>query len=170
MKKVLFNQDNLKEKDIDETVIRTKGIIVNEYDELLLGYSNKTYQFPGGHLEPNETLIDCLKRELKEETGIDIKDDDAYLMEKITYYNKNYRNSNKNRKNEIYFYIVNTKTVYDINKTNLTKEEKEGNYTLKLIPLDKVEDILIESISDNPINKIIVEEMLEVLKEYKKIK
>lgn len=36
---------------------------------------------------------------------------------------------------------------------------------MKEIPLDKVNDILIKSISDNEINKIIVEEMLAVLKE-----
>lgn len=36
---------------------------------------------------------------------------------------------------------------------------------MKEIPLDKVNDILIKSISDNEINKITVEEMLAFLKE-----
>jgi 8-oxo-dGTP pyrophosphatase MutT (NUDIX family) len=28
--------------------------------------------FPGGHLDKNESLLDCLLREIKEEVGIDI--------------------------------------------------------------------------------------------------
>lgn len=37
------------------------------------------------------------------------------------------------------------------------------------IPLSEVEEVLTNSINDNSINEIIVEEMLEILKEYKKI-
>ena len=32
-----------------------------------------TWQFPGGHLEYNESIQDCAKREVLEETGIHIK-------------------------------------------------------------------------------------------------
>lgn len=37
------------------------------------------------------------------------------------------------------------------------------------IPLKNIEEVLIKSIPDNPINEIIVEEMLDIIKEYKKI-
>ena len=37
----------------------------NENDKLYPG----AWEFPGGHLEDNETLVDSLKRELKEEIG-----------------------------------------------------------------------------------------------------
>ena len=37
------------------------------------------------------------------------------------------------------------------------------------IPLSEVEEVLTNIINDNSINEIIVEEMLEILKEYKKI-
>lgn len=55
---------------------------------------------------------------------------------------------------------------------NLDDWEKEGNYEgnyiVKKVPLNNVEQVLKNSIPDNPINSIIVEEMIEVLNEYKK--
>lgn len=73
MREILHNHNNLTLKDITETVIRTKALIVNSKNEVLLGYCEKTYQFPGGHLEEGETLVDCLKREVQEETGIELR-------------------------------------------------------------------------------------------------
>lgn len=75
MKEVIYNYDNLKENEVDEVVIRCKGVIVNDDNEIMLGFSHNTYQFPGGHLEDGETLLDCLKREIKEETGIKLADE-----------------------------------------------------------------------------------------------
>ena len=75
----------------------------------------------------------------------------------------------KIEKNDIYYYVIKTNAQFDINKAKLDDGEKEGNFTAKTIPLENVEKILIDSIPDNPINKIIVEEMLDIFKEYKKI-
>ena len=70
----------------------------------MLGFCHNTYQFSGGHLEENETLLDCLKREIKEETGIELEDYEINknIIEKNTHYTRNYRNTNKNRKNKTY--------------------------------------------------------------------
>lgn len=171
MKEVIYNYDNLRENEIDEIVIRCKGLIINNKNEIMLGYCQNTYQFPGGHLEENETLLDCLKREIKEETGIELEDDEINknIIEKNTHYTRNYRNTNKNRKNEIYYYIIKTNKLPNINNNHLDKNEIEGNYTIKMIDINDVENILIDSIPLNDINKIIVEEMLDVINEYKKI-
>ena len=169
MKAILYNYDNLKLEDIDEVVTRTKGLIINSNNEITLGYSHKTYQFPGGHLEEGETLEECLLREIEEETGIEIKDAKLKPFEKITYYNKNYHKSGKNRKNDIYYYIINTDANFDMNNSKLDDWEKDGNFTVKTFPIENVEQVLIDSIPDNPINKVIVEEMLDIFKEYNKI-
>ena len=73
MKEITYNYDNLNDKDINNVVTRVKVLMINSKQELLLGYSHKTYQFPGGHLEKNESLEDCVKRELLEETGIKVE-------------------------------------------------------------------------------------------------
>lgn len=168
MREIVFNHDNLEEKDIDEVVIRTKGLIINNRNEITLGYSHKTYQFPGGHLEYGESLDECLKREIKEESGIELDNGKFTPFVKIIYYTKNYRDSGKNRKNEIYYYVIKTNKVFNMDKANLDEWEQQGNYTIKVIPLKDVKKVLTDSIPDNPMNKIIVEEMLTVLDEYER--
>lgn len=169
MKEIIYNHDNLKENDIDETVIRVKALLINSKNEITLGYCHKTYQFPGGHLEENETFEEGLNREIKEETGIDIKETNLKPFEKIIYYSNNYRNTGLNRKNEIYYFYIKTDEKANMNNANLDDWETKGNYKIEYVNLDDVKQVLINSIPDNPINEIIVEEMLEVINEYKRI-
>ena len=81
MKEIIYNSDNLNDNDIDETTIRARGLIINANDEILMCYSKglSHYEFPGGHLENNETLTDGLKREIYEETGIKLDSKEIVL-------------------------------------------------------------------------------------------
>ncbi len=63
------------------------GVIVIKDNKVLLGkrkgaHGEGSWAFPGGHLEFNESLEDCAKREVAEETGITIKN-----IRKFTYTN-----------------------------------------------------------------------------------
>jgi 8-oxo-dGTP diphosphatase len=54
------------------------AIIVVKDSRILLGkrlnsHGSGTWQFPGGHLEFGESIEDCAKRELFEETGLTIR-------------------------------------------------------------------------------------------------
>ena len=54
------------------------GVIVIKDNKVLVGkrkgdHGEGTWSFPGGHLEFNEELEDCARREVLEETGIQIK-------------------------------------------------------------------------------------------------
>ncbi len=57
--------------------IRVYGIILNDRNEVLL--SDESYRghrftkFPGGGLEYGEGTLDCLRREIREETGCRIE-------------------------------------------------------------------------------------------------
>lgn len=52
------------------------ALIVNKNDDILFGrrQDNGRYTIPGGHLKENESPFDGMKRELKEETGLDALD------------------------------------------------------------------------------------------------
>ncbi|MBT7088825.1 NUDIX hydrolase [bacterium] len=56
-------------------MIIASGPVIVEKNKVLLDQHGDTdfWKFCGGRIENNESLIDCAKREAKEEVGIDIK-------------------------------------------------------------------------------------------------
>lgn len=167
MKELIIDNDNIKNERIDEEVTRVKVLIVNDKNEILLVNCYNEYQFPGGHLEENETPEEGLIREIKEETGANTKIEDYNLFMVIKDYTKNYRETNKNRCNKIIYYILNKHYDISLENSSFSDYEKKGDFRLELVHLDKVEDLLIESSKTHLIAKIIAIEMLCVLKEYK---
>ncbi|MGM0417152.1 MAG: nucleotide triphosphate diphosphatase NUDT15 [Thermodesulfobacteriota bacterium] len=73
------------------------GVMVLNRNKVLLGkrknsHGSMTWSFPGGHLEFGESLFECAKREVLEETGIKIKNlskgpytNDIFTKEKLHY-------------------------------------------------------------------------------------
>ncbi len=54
--------------------VSVAGITTNEKNEvLLIKHPQRGWEFPGGMVEPGETLQEALKREIFEETGINIE-------------------------------------------------------------------------------------------------
>lgn len=58
----------------NEKYSQVSGYIFNEKNQLLIVKNNSTWTIPGGHPEVNETKIETLIREVKEEACITIKD------------------------------------------------------------------------------------------------
>lgn len=104
MKNIIINNNNLSEGGMTDFATKVKLLLVNSNNELLLGYSNHEYQFPGGTQEEGESLIDTVKRELMEETGIIFNDDDLEPFVKHTGYYKDWPRVGRNKKVEIYYY------------------------------------------------------------------
>lgn len=167
MKKIIYNENNLTDKDITEKTIKVKALIINSKDEIMLGYSYNTYQFPGGTLEEGETLIDTLNREIEEETGINLKLKDIEPFLALYGYYKDYPDIGKNKKVEIYYYEIKTDELPKLNNTNYTDSEKKGNFKLKTIPLEDIENELNKNVSEFGDSKGIAKEMLTAIKFYK---
>ncbi len=169
IKEKLYNKNNLTIKDITETIIRVKVLLVNSKNEVLLGFCHNTYQFPGGHLENKESIIECAIREVKEETGIVLSIEKIEPFFILRHYSKNYHNTGENRCSEIYYFKIKTDKRYNLTKVDYTENEKNGEFELRYIPLEKVEEVLKDSVFLNKKNEVIVPEMLAVFNEYKNL-
>lgn len=170
MKEIIYNHDGLKDKDITDTVIRIKGLIIND-NNILIADQNGGFQFPGGHLEKNETFEECLKREILEETGISLEDSEfTKPFMKVKFMNKDYPEKGKNRKSEVYYYVIETNKTPDLSKTNYTEMEIKNHYVIYSFKLDEVIDKIKANMPNNEMNKIISPDMISAIEEYFKIK
>jgi len=70
--------------DVTAAVIRNRGkiLITQRPEKGLLG---GLWEFPGGKKEPQETLEQCLKREIQEELNIDIKVGQCFIQVRHAY-------------------------------------------------------------------------------------
>lgn len=64
------------------------ALIFNPESKVLLIKSHKwrdRYVIPGGHIELGEKIEDALRREIKEETGLDIHDIEFFLLQEFIF-------------------------------------------------------------------------------------
>ncbi|MCX8166402.1 MAG: NUDIX domain-containing protein [Candidatus Micrarchaeota archaeon] len=104
-----------KNLDADEVsagiVIFSRNLIENRLAFLVLVHRDGHYDFPKGHVEPNETTLDAAIRETKEETGITnftILNKDQPL--EISY---SFKKNNKLIKKKVVFYVGEINTTVD---------------------------------------------------------
>ena len=167
MKHFIHNEYNLKDEEINEEVTRVKALLVNSKDELLMGYAHNVYQFPGGHVENSEDILVALFREITEETGIELKMNKIDPFACNIRYFKDYPEKEKNRKNYIYYFEIRTDEKPNLSNTKYTSAEIEGNFELRYVSIDKIEQEIKRNVDEcgNPLG--IASEMLELLDYYK---
>lgn len=170
MKDIITNNYNLKEEDMTEVVTRVKILLINSKNEILLGYSHNEYQFPGGHVEEGETLIQAVKREIKEEIGIILQEINLVSFARALGYYKDWPEIGKNRKTEIYYYEIKTDEKTSLDNVQYTEHEKDGNFELRYIPLDIVEEELKNNAEKLGDKRGIAREMQEIIRLYKDLK
>lgn len=167
MKQLITNNYNLTDSDMTEVVKRVKVLLVNSNNDVLLGYSYNNYQFPGGHVEENETLVQAVNREILEETGIELNITNIEPFACAIGYYKDWPAEGKNRKIEIYYYEVKTDEKPNLENTEYTENEKNGNFELRYIPLSDVENVLKTNAEEYGDENGIAREMIDLFKVYK---
>ena len=167
MRKIIKNDHHLKEHDITDFVKKVKVLLINSHNEVMLAHCHNQYQFPGGTQEPEEDLIDTLNREIKEETGLqlNIKVLDP-IIGSFGYY-KDWPEIGRNKKIEIYYYEILTDEKPKLDHTHLTENEKAGNFALRYISFNKIEEEILKNVEQYGDVQGIAKEMLEILKLYK---
>lgn len=167
MKQLITNKYNLTDSDMTEVVKRVKVLLVNSNNDVLLGYSYNNYQFPGGHVEENETLVQAVNREVLEETGIELNITNIEPFACAIGYYKDWPAEGKNRKIEIYYYEVKTDEKPNLENTEYTENEKNGNFELRYIPLLDVENVLKTNAEEYGDKNGIAREMIDLFGIYK---
>lgn len=168
MKTIIYNNDNLNTNDVNRIVKRAKIIFINDNNEILISFCNNNYFLVGGHVEGEESDIVCLEREIKEEVGIDIKLPELTPFLTIEYYDRNYPKPGINTLSKINYYYFKQNIIPSLNNTNYTEEEKQGVFKLKYIHVDKIIDVLYDSL-ENATHKGAVLDTIEAIKEFKNI-
>lgn len=156
------NPNNLSKDDVDRVVKRVKAIIVNSNDEILICSVNGNFAFVGGHIEENEKPLVALKREIKEETGIDIKNYSQKPVLMLNEFDNNYFNSGKSCLSTIYYYLVKTDKQIDMSALNLDEKESQSDFRLYYFPLAELKTVLFESESYER-KKDLYKEMLDAV-------
>lgn len=168
MEIILKGYKGKKILDYQKMVRRVKALIVSSNNKILLVNNYQDYQFPGGHMENNETYSEALKRELLEETGIDFNiEKDIEPVLKLYRYYEEYHETKENTLLEINYFIIRSDKYIDIDNLNLTKEEENGDFSLTYISLFEFKRLLEENIMINNDKYGISEEMFEVFDKLK---
>lgn len=169
MIELVKNKNSLLDSEINNIITRVKALIITSDNKILLGHSHMEYQFPGGHIEAGENLLFGLKRELKEETGLEFDTSKLEPFVVLNSYYKDYPKIDENTKIIIYYYIIKDDRVPNLRNTQYTDEELDGNFSLRYIPLDIVIDVLKENVDICGDANGITMEMLEVLAYFLKL-
>lgn len=164
-KNIIYNHDNLKINDINRIVKRAKIIFENVEGQLILCHSNNNYFLLGGHVDGNETDMECLYREILEETGVDIKFQTLSPFITIKYFNKDYPETKINSLTIANYYYLNYNLEPKSAKQNLTEDEIKGGFKLEYIDKNDVIDILERSLASST-RKGVTLDTIEVIKEY----
>ncbi len=177
MKKIEFNEASLSNGEVDKVVRKVRGVIINNQGQCLCSNYAQIYMLVGGKIEKGETEKEGLKRELEEEAGIILTDEEINLATpflKIQSFDRNYYDRKEGREltrlTETTFYEVHTKSSINKEKMNLTESEKERGYSCEFMNLSKISYLVETNQSNNPKKKFFDREILTALREYAKYK
>ena len=176
MKQIIYNEENLKDEEVDRIVYKVRGIVINPNGQIMLCRNAGIYLLPGGSVEPNEDLLEGLKREISEEGGdmrIDEEKTTPFLQ--IKSYNKNYYDRNlkryTNRLTITSFFETYTKDDIIPEKLHLTESEIEKNFMPFFTNLSSVDYIISTNpTADNEKRAVFDREIRTVLREYGEFK
>lgn len=172
MNEVVFNDGDLSINDVDKVVRKVRGIVINRNTNkvLLVRYAG-LYMLPGGSIDLGEDELDALKREILEESGIEVEDGliKPYLVMKS--FDKNYYDRKSgiiNRLTETTFFEVYTDKEIDNSKKKLTESEKDKGHVISFVNLDNIPSIVKDNVTDNNKRYNFDREILWAVLEYKK--
>jgi 8-oxo-dGTP pyrophosphatase MutT (NUDIX family) len=172
MKEIILNKTRLKDDELTDVIEKARIVLRNDNDELVFARFGRVYMLPGGKIELGETPVDTVKRELMEETTINILLDDTEPFAVTYNYLRDYELEDGTLVNRLVktYYFSGYTSDDTIEYFNLTQNEKEDNLRGFFIDLEEGIELLQDYNKDNPKATYLALETLKVLEEYKNIK
>lgn len=169
---VKYNDDDLKDNEIDEVVTRVKAFIVSSKNNMIVGYTDEGFQLIEGYVQGNQDLNTALANIIYNECGIalDAKDKIEPFYE-IRYYNRDYKGSGINRLSDLIYFVVNTDKLPNYKKLKLTPREIAERMPLEVVRRSLFGKDLRQYIEkeQNPLNKVKAKELLMAYEKFKEI-
>ena len=171
MKEIVLNKARLKQDEITEVLDKARIILRNENGEFILSHFERVYFLPGGKIELGENPVDTIKREMKEETNINILLDDTEPFVLVKNYLRDYEAQDGTIVNRLVntYYFTGFTSKDDIEYFNLTLPEKRDDLRAFYIDMEEARELLKEYNKDNPKATYLALETLKVLDEYEQM-
>lgn len=169
--KLVINEDNLKDCDVEEFSTKVRAILVGENNKILIANYYNLILLPGGKVDDGESVYAAIIRELSEELGQEYSGEELDFFVTLKYYQKNYPKADgtvQNRLAKTHYFIGPYKDI-KINSQKLTEREQKGNFKLELVSLEDLENMILKNKISNPRNVYFQKELLSILEVYKRI-
>ena len=167
-----FTIDKKNYSNCNKKLIRSAARAISFIDDKLIAIKSDKYgevKIPGGGVEGNESPLECMIRELKEETGLDADINSAKLLFKVREIRKSTFDEDELFDHTSYYYLVNT--IDNKDTPNYTEDEREYGYKYITISIDEAIEINTKILKNNDTKMIPwTERELLILQKLKEIK
>lgn len=172
MKEIINNRLELDDENIDVEKEKVRALIINSHGEATVCNYGDVYLLPGGKIEKNESKLDALKREIKEELGLEFNDKEIIPLVTYTDYQKDYPTRDGdvlNRKVTTHYYIIYSNQKSNAENQKLSNNEKNGFFRLQKIKVRDFHNVVLYP-NNNPRKEYFDKELLLVREVYTKLK
>lgn len=167
---VKYNDDDLKDNEIDEVITRVKAFIISSKNNMIVGNDEDGFQLLGGYVYEGEDIVESLSKIIYSQSGIQLDGKDTIEpFYEIRYYNKDYKGSGNNRLSDLIYFCVKTDKLPNFKKLKLSDKEIAEKMPLDVIRRSAFANEVRAYIENeqNPVNKIKAKELLMAFDKFK---